>query len=167
MKQKKEPKFSILFVCMGNICRSPAAQGIMRQKLNEVSWGDEIFLDSAGTTQYHTGSFSDARMCHYASLRNYDIRKISRKFDDVSDFISFDLILAMDNKNFLDLRSFDEKNKYQSKIKMMTYFCQKSNFVEVPDPYYDGEKGFDLVLDILEDATQGLLLFLKEKINSD
>jgi protein-tyrosine phosphatase len=152
MKPKK-----ILFVCLGNICRSPAAEGIMKKK----SEGMPIEIDSAGTAGYHIGELPDSRMRTHARKRNYSLDSFARQFDPARDFETFDLIIAMDKSNFRDLRSFDRSGKYHNKIVMMTDFCETMKVNEVPDPYYDGPEGFEHVLDILEDACSGLLKKLK------
>jgi len=146
-------KKHILFVCLGNICRSPAAEGVMR-KLSE---GMPIEIDSAGTAGYHIGELPDARMRSHAARRGYSLTHRARQFDPDKDFERFDMILAMDNANMRDLRSMDKKKQYGHKLTMMTDYARALPVTEVPDPYYGGPEGFDHVLDILEDACAGLL----------
>lgn len=156
-------KKSILFVCMGNICRSPAAEGIMKHLLRKEKLEDKFEVDSAGTIAYHVGEPPDPRMKKHASRRGYKLDSIARKFDPGKDFEAFDYIIAMDNENYFNLISLDKENMYSQKIYKMTDFCSNISADEVPDPYYGGPAGFENVLDILEDAAQGLL----EKVNKD
>lgn len=146
-------KKKILFVCLGNICRSPAADGVMRKMCE----GLPVEIDSAGTAGYHIGELPDSRMRSHAAKRGYPLTHRARQFDPLKDFERFDLILAMDKNNMRDLQSMDRKNQYGHKLKMMTDYCQTMNAKEVPDPYYGGPEGFEHVLDILEDACKGLL----------
>ncbi len=143
----------ILFVCLGNICRSPAAEGIMEKK----SDGLAIEVDSAGTAGYHIGALPDARMRSHASKRGYPLNSRARKFNPAVDFDKFDMIIAMDKENLRDLQSMDTGKQYRKKLSLMTDYCQKITADEVPDPYYEGPEGFEHVLDILEDACNGLL----------
>ncbi len=142
----------ILCVCLGNICRSPTAEGILKTYLKDHR---EFYIDSAGTSGWHEGEAPDARSTYHASLRGYDLKGQSRGVRD-EDFKKFDVILAMDQKNQFDLIKMCSKPQYESKIKLITDYCKihEANKVKlgVPDPYYKGEEGFGLVLDILEDA---------------
>ena len=147
------PVKKILFVCLGNICRSPAAEGIMSKK----SQGLPIEIDSAGTAGYHIGALPDARMRSHASKRGYPLNSRARKFNPAVDFEKYDMIIAMDEENLRDLRAMDRDNRYSGKLSLMTDYCQKITADEVPDPYYEGPEGFEYVLDILEDASEGLL----------
>lgn len=151
-------KNKILFVCLGNICRSPAAEGVMR-KLSE---GMPIEIDSAGTAGYHIGELPDARMRTHAARRGYPLTHRARQFDPARDFTLFDLILAMDAANMRDLQAMDRKKQYGHKLKMMTDYSQALSVTEVPDPYYGGPEVFEHVLDILEDACKGLLKEVQE-----
>ena len=143
----------ILFVCLGNICRSPAAEGIMEKKAEGLS----INVESAGTAGYHIGTLPDARMRSHASKRGYPLNSRARKFNPAVDFDKFDMIIAMDKENLRDLQSMDTGKQYREKLSLMTDYCQKITADEVPDPYYEGPEGFEHVLDILEDACGGLL----------
>lgn len=151
------PKKKILFVCLGNICRSPAAEGVMRNKTD----GIPVEIDSAGTAGYHIGELADTRMRSHASKRGYALTHRARQFDPEKDFEYFDLIVAMDASNMRNLQSMDSKKQYGHKLKMMTEFSLKMNVKEVPDPYYDGPEGFEHVLDILDDACDGLLKHIR------
>ena len=147
----------ILFVCLGNICRSPAAEGIMKK----ISEGFPVEIESAGTADYHIGDLPDARMRSHARKRGYSLISRARQFDETRDFDAFDYIVAMDRSNMRDLQYLDAQKKYREKISLMTSFCQTINISEVPDPYYGGPDGFERVLDILEDACNGLLAHLQ------
>jgi protein-tyrosine phosphatase len=151
MKPKK-----IVFVCLGNICRSPSAEGIFKHlvKLHELN-GLEI--DSAGTNAYHVGEGADKRMISHAAKRGYNLTSKSRKFNPNIDFDYFDMIIGMDNENISVLKSKARTEADLQKIYKMTDFRKEYNYDEIPDPYYGGAEGFELVLDLLEDACEGLL----------
>ena len=146
----------ILFVCMGNICRSPAAEGIMKQMVQEQGLENCFHIDSAGTYGYHEGELPDSRMRSHAMKRGYKLTSRSRpiKYDD---FDRFDLIIGMDDHNISSLRQMAPTPESQKKIKRMTDFCRHHSYSHVPDPYYGGASGFELALDLLEDACEGLL----------
>lgn len=154
----------ILFVCMGNICRSPAAEGVMKHFVEREKLDGKIFIDSAGTIGYHAGDPADKRMIVHAAQRGYDLTSISRKFNPDTDFEKFDYIVTMDNDNYDDIKSLDRKKKYINKLYKMTEFSRNIRASEVPDPYYSGSEGFERVLDILEDACEGLLQKVKDDI---
>ncbi len=146
----------ILFVCLGNICRSPAAEGILKNYIEKNNLNGKFQVDSAGILDYHEGENYDPRMIKHASKRGYDLIGNSRPFLQ-EDFEKYDLIITMDNEIYNSLESLSRNNKYSDKIFKMTDFYSKNNFDEVPDPYYSGAEGFELVLDILEDSCKGLL----------
>lgn len=146
----------VIFVCMGNICRSPSGEAVMNKFVKKAGLENEIECDSAGTIAYHEGEQADSRMKRHAIKRGYRLTSVARKFKDI-DFEKFDYIIAMDNNNLRDLKSFDRGNKYSNKIFKMTDFSSEKKYDEVPDPYYSGPEGFELVLDILEDSCAGLL----------
>ncbi|MBK8946703.1 MAG: low molecular weight phosphotyrosine protein phosphatase [Ignavibacteriae bacterium] len=152
----------VIFVCMGNICRSPSGEAVMNKLVKKAGLENEIHCDSAGTIAYHEGEQADARMKRHAIKRGYRLTSIARKFRNI-DFDNFDYIIAMDNENLRDLNSFDFDKKNSNKIFKMTDFSSEKKYNEVPDPYYSGPEGFELVLDILEDSCEGLL----NKIISD
>lgn len=147
----------ILFVCLGNICRSATAEAVMNALIKKNDLTREIECDSAGTIGYHEGEPADARMRKHAKKRNIHLTSISRKVRPETDFKKFDLILGMDDQNIRDLESLDRDGLYTDKIQKMTDFCRQFDTDSVPDPYYGGEEGFELVLDLLEDACSGLL----------
>jgi protein-tyrosine phosphatase len=152
----------ILFVCLGNICRSPSAEAVMNAKIKNLKFGNEIVTDSAGIIGWHSGEPADHRMQGHAKKRGYNLTSRSRRFNPAIDFDKFDYIIGMDHDNMRDLRALDPEEKYKDKIHLMTGFCQAIPADVVPDPYYGGAQGFETVLDILEDACDGLLIELKK-----
>jgi protein-tyrosine phosphatase len=146
----------ILFVCLGNICRSPAAENIMNHLVAEANLQKEIQCDSAGTAGYHVGALPDERMRAAAKRRDMNFVGSARKLVR-TDLENFDLILAMDESNYRDIKRLDPQGKYTDKIKMMCSYCSTHTDAEVPDPYYGGADGFDYVIDLLFDACGGLL----------
>lgn len=157
-------KKNILFVCMGNICRSPAAEGIMKSLVEKEGLKEKVFIDSAGTIGYHAGDTPDPRMVKHAAKRGYNLNSFARKFDLKNDFNKFDYIVTMDDDNYLDIKSLDFRGKYSDKIHKMVEFSRNIKAGEVPDPYYSGSEGFEKVLDILEDACGGLLEKIKNEL---
>ncbi len=156
----------ILFVCLGNICRSPSAEAVMNGVIEDAGLEEFIMCDSAGTYGYHAGQNADARMQSHAIKRGYDLTSISRKIIK-DDFKDFDYIIAMDNSNYDDLISFAQIAEDRAKIYKIIDFCSTMSPSEVPDPYYGGDAGFEEVLDILEDATNGLLNHLKKGVDNE
>lgn len=156
--------YKILFVCLGNICRSPAAENIMNHLISQASLNNQIICDSAGTAGYHIGSPPDRRMTMAAKNRQVEMIGAARKLT-VDDLANFDLILAMDGENYQDILSLDRASKYRHKVKKMCDFCINYQSQEVPDPYYGGPAGFEYVIDLLFDACQGLLNYIKTTEN--
>ena len=154
----------IVFVCLGNICRSPAAEGVMQSMVDKAGLVDAIKIDSAGTSGWHIGEKADRRMRQTADNRGYSLTSRSRQFQSPVDFETFDLIVAMDDDNVRDLKSLDRSGSFAHKIVKMTDFCQNCRETEVPDPYYGGAQGFEHVLDLLEDACAGLLEHIKKTL---
>lgn len=150
-------KTKILFVCLGNICRSPSAEAVMKSIVNEADLSDQFEIDSAGITGYHAGDNADERMQQHAIRRNYQLTSISRKVNANVDFDYFDYIIGMDAQNIKDLENLTRNSSDLRKISKMTSYCNEHHENSVPDPYYGGAAGFELVLDILEDACKGLL----------
>ncbi|MGD1951055.1 MAG: low molecular weight protein-tyrosine-phosphatase [Leptolyngbyaceae cyanobacterium] len=146
----------LLFVCLGNICRSPSAENIMNHLLKQRALTSKVSCDSAGTSSYHIGSPPDSRMTSAAKKRGIQLVGSARQFT-ADDFEQFDLILAMDDSNYRNILAVDKAGQYRQKVKRMCDFCQQHSDREVPDPYYGGADGFDYVIDLLMDACNGLL----------
>lgn len=150
-------KTKILFVCLGNICRSSSAEGVMKQLIEQAGREDEFIIDSAGILSYHQGELPDSRMRAHAARRGYDLTHRSRPVC-TDDFYDFDLIIGMDDRNIDDLKDRAPSVEAWKKIHRMTEYCTKFTHAnQVPDPYYGGAEGFEYVLDVLEDACAGLL----------
>lgn len=147
----------VLFVCLGNICRSPSAEAVFRGLVRREGLDGEFEIDSAGILGWHAGEPADHRMQLHAIKRGYKLTSLSRQFNPDADFDYFDYIIGMDDSNISNLRSMARAKGDLSKIYKMTDFSREFTFDEVPDPYYGGDTGFELVLDLLEDACEGLL----------
>jgi len=152
---------------MGNICRSPAAEGIAKKLAEKKGVDGTIEIDSAGTLDYHTGESPDSRMIKHASKRGYKLDSRARQFNSEKDFDYFDYILTMDDDIYFEITSLDRKNKYKDKVFKMVSFGEKLKVDEVPDPYYTGSDGFEFVLDILEDSVEGLLNKIEDDIRRE
>lgn len=159
--EEKIKQYRLLFVCLGNICRSPSAEGIMKHYVERKGVSDRFFIDSAGTYGGHAGALPDERMRRHAARRGYELTSRSRQFYPSADFEQFDLIICMDSQNVANVKAMCVNEQESKKIVKMTDFSKNYRlYNEVPDPYYGGEAGFELVLDLLEDATQGLYEYL-------
>ncbi len=152
----------ILFVCMGNICRSPTAEGIFRQKVVEAGLEDMIQIDSAGTIAYHAGRPPDARAQEAARRRGIDLSSQRARKVLAADFEHFDFVIAMDSDNRYDLEAICPP-EFANRLHMFLKFARNSRETDVPDPYYGGERGFETVLDLVEAASEGLLQHLKDQ----
>tara|TARA_B100000700_G_scaffold189486_1_gene208766 strand:- start:691 stop:1164 length:474 start_codon:yes stop_codon:yes gene_type:complete len=148
----------ILFVCLGNICRSPAAEGIFNQKIKDRNLDNFFVVDSAGTGGWHVGNLADRRMRETALLRGIELTSRSRKIVE-NDLYEFDHIFVMDKDNLHAVKSLtqDPLNPVNSKIKLILSYSKDSKLEEVPDPYYGGQNGFDEVIDLLDNAMDGLI----------
>lgn len=155
--------FRLLFVCLGNICRSPAADGVMRDVVEKAGLSARIEIDSAGTEGWHSGKLPDQRMRQAASTRGITLDHRARQFKAV-DLERFDLILAMDRDNERNIRALDRENRHAAKIRLFCDFCTDHSEREVPDPYYGGPEGFEQVLDLIEDGCEGLLREVKSRL---
>ncbi len=153
--------YKLLFVCLGNICRSPAAENMMNHLLAQNGLGDRIICDSAGTASYHIGSPPNPRMAAAAHDLGIQLQGKARQFQK-SDLQQFDLILAMDRENYQNILSMATTQAERDKVRMMCEFCTKHSLKEVPDPYYGGSEGFVQVLELLQDACEGLLISLDQ-----
>lgn len=163
LKDKKPKK--VLFVCLGNICRSPAAQGVLQHIVDTHGASADWEIDSAGTYGGHTGDMPDRRMRIHAQRRGYDLTHRSRRVRE-SDFDDFDLIIAMDKSNERNLRDMAPTTEAETKVVPMTEFITMSTrYDHVPDPYYEGAEGFELVLDLLENGCANLYDMLTDGKN--
>jgi protein-tyrosine phosphatase len=151
----------VLFVCMGNICRSPTAEGVFRSLVEEQQ-GVVIHIDSAGTHAYHVGEPPDQRAIAAAKRRGIDISNLKARLVENQDFEHFDLILAMDQLNLVTLQDRAPTHLHE-RIKLVMDYAPDAHLREVPDPYYGGSKGFEEVLDLLEQAADGLLRSVSRK----
>jgi protein-tyrosine phosphatase len=152
-------KFSVLMVCTGNICRSPSAEIVLRDKLRRAGLADEVHVASAGTHDYHVGSPADERSTQHARLRGYDLSAHRAQQVRPLDFERFDLILAMDTGH-MELLEEDCPPQHAGKLKRLMEFAPTGLPDEVADPYYGGKQGFETVLDHIEAACDGLVAFL-------
>lgn len=149
----------ILFVCLGNICRSPTAEGVMRHVVREEGLEDQIEIDSAGTGGWHVGAPPDARATAAAHRRDIVLEGAARKFSP-DDFDAFDLILAMDSDNARDMLALAPSEEAAAKVRLLREFdpaSDGSGELDVPDPFYGGDDGFEQVLELIEAATRGLV----------
>ena len=150
----------VLFVCLGNICRSPTAEGVFRHFVQRAGLSEQVSVDSAGTADWHTGKAPDPRTIKAAAQRGYDLSALRARQVQTDDFHTFDLILAMDNSNLNHLKAMQPAN---GKAELALYLPRlgQQTVREVPDPYYGGEDGFEQVLDLLEQASETLLNEIK------
>jgi len=155
--------YSVLFVCMGNICRSPTAHGVFRQKVKEQGLAHLVAVDSAGTHNYHPGSPPDERSQEHASRRGYDLADLRARQITDSDFERHDLILVMDWDNLALVEDICTP-QHLAKVRRLTEFCLTLDSPVVPDPYYGGASGFNAVLDLVEDACDGLLRHVQRAV---
>ncbi len=153
---KSREKVRVLFVCLGNICRSPAAEGVLRDIVARRGTSSRWMIDSAGTGRWHIGQLPDKRMRIHARRRGIELTHICRQVRE-ADFDDFDLIIPMDGQNEADLRALAPTSEAAGRILPMAAFVSKAmRFDYIPDPYYEGAEGFELVLDLLEDGCQRL-----------
>ncbi len=155
-------EYRVLFVCLGNICRSPAAEGILKRLVKEQGLSDRITIDSAGTSGYHDGDLPDSRMRQHGARRGYKFDSLSRKFTS-RDFDNFDIILAMDDSNYHNILKLAPDLESEKKVYRMVEFLDKLYHDHIPDPYYMGADGFEQVLDLLEDSCAKLLDKIKKE----
>ena len=146
----------ILFVCLGNICRSPASENIFRHAARKAGVAAKFTIDSAGTEAWHTGKSPDARMTQTLTSSGVEVTGNARQIDS-ADLAEFDLILTMADENFANLKKLDPAGSFADKIQQFTSYCQRHKQAEVPDPYYGGKDGFDLVADMLVDCSSSLI----------
>lgn len=153
---------SVLFVCMGNICRSPTAQGVFEQLVADNDLTSIIQIDSAGTHAYHIGERPDERASAAALKRGVDLSSQQARRVSADDFHTFDYVIAMDSSNFEDLAS-NCPPEHEAKLRLFMDFADKLETNEVPDPYYGGTTGFERVLDLIEEASAGLLAEIRQQ----
>ncbi|MDZ7805027.1 low molecular weight protein-tyrosine-phosphatase [Thiohalophilus sp.] len=155
-------KVHVLFVCLGNICRSPTAEGVFRHLLREEGLDGQIVTDSAGTHAYHVGAPPDPRAQETARSRGIDLSDLRGRKALADDFDKFDYVLAMDEENYHNLARICPP-EHREKLHMFLDFAPHLNESEVPDPYYGGAKGFDRVFDMVEEASRGLLADIRQR----
>ena len=155
----------VLFVCTANICRSPTAEGVFRHLTMAENVHEHVVIDSAGTHAYHVGEAPDKRSMAAAARRGYDLSDLRARKIAASDFVEFDFILAMD-RDHLSILERSAPAEHRTKLAMFLDFSSYHRGDEVPDPYYGGEQGFEFVLDMIEDASEGLLAAIKKKLGS-
>jgi protein-tyrosine phosphatase len=155
----------LTFVCMGNICRSPTAHGVMRDKVRAAGWADRVAVDSAGTHGWHAGSPPDERAIAHARRRGYDIAGLRSRPLVQADFERADLLLVMDERNLADARDIGAA-EHHVKLRLLAEFARRHRATSVPDPYYGGERDFEHALDLIEDACDGLVDHLRVAVDA-
>lgn len=165
MKSTRRPivPIAVLFVCMGNICRSPTAEAVLRKLVASSGLEQQIRIDSAGTHAYHVGHPPDSRAIRAAAERGYDLTGLRARQVVVADFIEFDYVLAMDGDNLALLRELAPP-PVRDKPQLLLEYSTRYRGAEVPDPYYGGSRGFELVLNMTEDGAEGLLGHIRKKL---
>ncbi|MBK1881774.1 low molecular weight phosphotyrosine protein phosphatase [Luteolibacter pohnpeiensis] len=163
--ESPQPPYRVLFVCMGNICRSPAAENVFRQQVADAGRSAEFYIDSAGTLDYHEGSPPDPRMARTLKSHGYPADGFARPLKK-ADLENFDWVLYMDDDNRREINRLDRDRSQQQKIRPFVEYCSENHASHVPDPYQGGQEGFELVLRLIEDAGRGLLASLPSRTNS-
>ena len=158
-----ETGVGVLFVCMGNICRSPTAEGVFRKFVVDAGLDDRIHIDSAGTHAYHSGEGPDHRARAAAERRGFSLEGLSARRVTETDFEDFNYIVAMDEDNLSALLEVADE-QYHSKVRLLLEFSESMPESEVPDPYYGGSAGFERVLDLVEEASKELLEILRKEV---
>lgn len=158
-----QPAYAVTFVCMGNICRSPTAHGVFRDKVRQAGWADRVQVDSAGTHSGRSGLPPDARSQQHATRRGYDLSDLRARQLMAADFERADLLLVMDWDNLERVRALCPP-QHLHKVLRLTEFCQHHRSPVVPDPYAGGAAGFEQVLDLIEDACNGLLAHVATRL---
>lgn len=161
--EENRTELSVLFVCLGNICRSPTAEGVFRRLAQEAGLDGRIHVDSAGTGGYHVGAPPDARALAAALARGIDLSEIRARKVSSEDFEVFDLILAMDEDNLLELREIAPERS-RARVALLLDYAPGQSGRAVPDPYYGGKNGFERVLDLVNEACAGLVQELRRRI---
>ena len=156
--------YRVIFVCMGNICRSPAAHIVLDSLIEAQGLDDQIIVDSAGTIGFHAGKGPDPRMSETLKARGYTIHGEAQKCS-VKHLAANDLVLAMDEENLFDLKQLSQDPLLKGKIRLFTDFCEMTKARGVPDPYYGGQDGFETVADMVEDGCSHILDFIREELS--
>lgn len=156
------PRFAVLMVCMGNICRSPTAHGVLRKLVQAKGWSQWLHVDSCGTHAHHVGQPPDARSQKHALRRGYQFSDLRARQLTENDFATHDLVLVMDHENMARAKALCPP-EHQHKLHRLTQFCSLMQSAVVPDPYYGGDQGFENVLDLIEDACHGLLAHIAKQ----
>lgn len=154
-------KVSVLFVCLGNICRSPTAHAVFRKLVEDEGLASEIEIDSAGTAAYHVGKHPDTRSMEVARQRGIEMMDLRARKVDFGDFYQYDYVLAMDDENYYNLKEM-ALPEHHEKIQMFLDYSAEFDETEVPDPYYGGQQGFNHVFDLVTSASNGLLQHIKQ-----
>lgn len=155
--RKQTEMTRVLFVCLGNICRSPTAHGVFQKMVDDAGLSKRIQVDSAGTAAWHVGKQPDSRSAEHALKRGYDLSPLRARQAVAADFDQFDYVLAMDKENLANLQDICPKGAKSAPQLLLYEYCRDFDELEVPDPYYGGDAGFEHVLDLVEDACSGLL----------
>lgn len=153
----------VLFVCLGNICRSPMAEGVFRRMVTEAGYAQQVHIDSAGTHAYHVGEPPDERAAAAAARRGVDIRALRGRRAVEQDIVGHDYVLAMDHENYAHLRALSPPG-HEHKVRLFLEFASRTTERAVPDPYFGGASGFDRALDLIEDAAEGLLAEIRGRL---
>lgn len=161
--EENQPRVAVLFVCMGNICRSPTAEAVLRKLVEDAGMAQQIQIDSAGTTGYHEGAPPDARAMAAATTRGFDLSGIRARRVTEKDFEAFDLILAMDEDNLIHLQDAAPRGA-RARLGLLLDYAPGLRGRAVPDPYYGGKNGFERVLDLVTEACAGLLDDLRRRL---
>lgn len=156
----KENPYKLVFVCLGNICRSPTGEGVFIHKVKEAELESFFYIDSAGTAAYHTGESADLRSQETANGHGIHLPSVARRFE-YADLEEFDLILAMDSSNLKNIKDLDKRNRFTNKVKLMREFDPTPGDKNVPDPYYGGVQGFENVFQIVARSCETLIEELK------
>ncbi|MFO8155582.1 MAG: low molecular weight protein-tyrosine-phosphatase [Thiohalospira sp.] len=159
----READIRVLFVCLGNICRSPTAQGVFSRIIEEEGLTGRVAIDSAGTHAYHVGKAPDPRAQTAASKRGYDLSPQRARKAEPEDFHAFDYVLAMDRENYQNLKRIAPPG-LEDRLHLFLSFDEQGRETEVPDPYYGGDKGFERVLDLIEGASRGLVADIRRRL---
>jgi protein-tyrosine phosphatase len=161
----KQNPYKLCFVCLGNICRSPTAEGLFIHQVKERNLQDYFYIDSAGTAAYHIGEPANSKSQATANKHGVHLPSKGRAFE-YADLEEFDLILAMDSENFRNIKNLDRKNKFEDKVMMMRAFDPDPEDGQVPDPYYGGMQGFENVFQVLDRSCAALLDELESQIET-